>query len=128
MTVEELLKPRIKIIALWPHEPERNLGMIIKEPDVPRTPQWEAAWNDWNELLKHPHLLKPLEWWEERDEKDMPEYVKMKRVEGVFRVKKYVKGKFLYARLFDYAASVKVTTLTPATKEEYEQQLQTTNK
>jgi hypothetical protein len=132
LSKEELLKPRRKIISLWPYEPERNLGMIIIEPDCPKSSQWTAKWKDWEELGKYPLLVKNLEWWEEREEKDLPEYVKFVRnyhhaKKGeIKKVLKYLGNGFYTGKTESYLLSDK--DLLPATREEYEQFLSLINK
>lgn len=69
MTTEELLKPRIKVIAPWPgmEDDDYEVGQIYTgtEEDL-----------NISMIEMFPHLFKRLEWWEERDKKDMPDYVK----------------------------------------------------
>lgn len=68
--IEDLLKPRVKIIAPWPgmEEDDYKVGQIV-------TGDSELNLN--TEMIeKHPHLFKLLEWWEERKPEEMPEYVK----------------------------------------------------
>lgn len=77
--VQELLKPRVKVIAPWP-EMERwlaRVGDILTDPggnetvrnqndDAVPTFEWETF----------PHLFRKLEWFDERDIEDMPDYVR----------------------------------------------------
>lgn len=65
MRKEELLKPRYKVIADYPNS-IWTVGEIL--PDFPEPYAKEN-------FGKYPHLFKPLQWWEERENKDMPEYV-----------------------------------------------------
>lgn len=72
--VEDLLKPRWKVIADYPkslyHVGDilnagwRSEDLIYCDHDGPR-------WRD------YPHLFRKLEWWEDRKPEDMPEYVKL---------------------------------------------------
>lgn len=74
MKVEELLKPRYKVIADYPNS-EFPVGIIAYK--------YYAEWVFLNGIVStihlpaYPNIFKKLEWWEEREEKDMPEYVKM---------------------------------------------------
>ena len=73
--VEKLLQPRYKVIADYPRNKyyeNVEVGEIIE------------AWHP-NKILqdnitgfygKYPHIFKELEWWEEREIKDMPMYLK----------------------------------------------------
>jgi len=86
-------------------------------------------------LNKYPHLFRRLEWWEFRDEKDMPEYVRYgdwRQPHTIYRIVQYnPKG---YNGLYPCAIAennrVKDYFLPhfnnsfPATKEEYDNQKQ----
>lgn len=72
-TVEELLKPRYKVIADYPGN-QNPIGTILK------------TFNCWHDFTikfwcksndKYPHLLQPLPWWSDRELGDMPEYLKI---------------------------------------------------
>lgn len=66
MTAKELLIPRYKVIADYPNNDVNPVGNIINCTQLP---------NDFDE---YPHLFKKLEWWQERDLKDMPTHIKHK--------------------------------------------------
>lgn len=68
MTPEELLRPRYKVIALFPGS-KRKIGEVIHFQDLPGWPTKEY-------YEDYPHLFKKLAWWEDRKPEDMPEYVK----------------------------------------------------
>lgn len=123
MTTEELLQPRYKVIADYPG----NVAYVgeIYEDDIC------IRWNE-QKFKKYPHLFRKLEWWEERDEKDMPEYVKCE-FEGNVTVYKIVYWNLKENR--GYITEREVVSLgflkpeyepKPATKEEYEKQHQAT--
>jgi hypothetical protein len=88
MTPEELLKPRYEVIADYPENNDFPVGKII-EFQPWNTSYWQHIVKDcqgermW--LLeffeKYPHLFKPLQWWERREAKDMPGYIKYKQFE-----------------------------------------------
>jgi len=65
--IDDLLRPRYKVIADYPDN-EFEVGEIL--PD-------DVVSNEEDEILKYPHLFKKLEWWEERQISEMPEYVKL---------------------------------------------------
>jgi len=85
MTVDELLKPRYKVIADWPKCPF-DMGMILLQDKSTVGEVWVLdselglSMKDRNffygDINKYPHLFKPLQWWEDRRPEDMPEYVK----------------------------------------------------
>lgn len=78
--VQELLKPRVKVIALWPFCQHHN--SIKDQPkvgDIFEVSPGGSIANDSMTVLRveiYPHLFRKLEWWEERDESKMPGYVK----------------------------------------------------
>lgn len=67
MTQEELLKPRFKLIEDYPGN-SREIGSISVEIAT-------ASY-----FRKYKANFRELQWWQDRDEKDMPEYVKVKCV------------------------------------------------
>jgi hypothetical protein len=83
-SVEDLLIDRYKVIAPWP-EMERWLARVgdiltdngktaVKNQDGDAVPvfEWETF----------PHLFKKLEWYEDREPSEMPQYVKLYRAYG----------------------------------------------
>ena len=72
MTVEELLKPRWKVIADYPKS-QFKVGEIIESKTG-----FLYCFED------YPHLFQPLQWWEERKLEDMPEYVNYNG--GIYKV------------------------------------------
>lgn len=77
--VQELLKPRYKVVALWPST-DFVLGQII-------TNLGESAIRYYDEW---PHLFKKLEWWRGRKIEEMPEYLKLRGQNWVFKPIKYL--------------------------------------
>lgn len=89
MSVEQLLKPRRKVIADYPGSPFK-IGDILYWHN---TGQTGTGGNDGfyslsshyeisvtlypaGQIENYPHLFKPLQWWEEREASEWPEYVK----------------------------------------------------
>lgn len=68
--VQELLRPRYKVIALFPGS-KRMVGDIVEFQDLPGWPTKEY-YEDF------PHLFRKLEWYQERRIEDMPYYLKRK--------------------------------------------------
>lgn len=138
MSIEELLKPRIKVIERWPDMDKNKyyVGQIITLPCYEiSSKQWfiqdgESKIYD-AYFENYPHLFKRLEWWEEMDEKDMPEYVGYKFLEDskekILKVPNhfadsngvYNKRIFCIERVPYSYSKCRI-----ATKEEYEQYLQ----
>lgn len=133
MTIEELLKPRYKVIADYPFNPypvgdvmDRNATM--KNFLVAETGQY-AHFIPISEMDKMPHLFKKLEWWEERKLEEMPEYLSCQSPDFRFKkgdlikVDKWVES--FGPTLRFYSCSTDKITLhphlyLPATREEYE--------
>lgn len=83
LTVEDLMKPRYKVIADFPGNQWKVGQILLKNDKVFKGDGYSEEYK-----LEHfPHLFKKLEWFEERKTEDMPEYVKPKRApEYVFKV------------------------------------------
>jgi hypothetical protein len=117
MTVEELLKPRYKVIADYPDsEKFCKVGEILDR-------NW--AWHDGegNERLvsEYPHLFKKLEWWEDRRIEDMPVYVRDVVERRIMKVKEHFLGtRGDSCQPFDIQASYNYERLTPSSQQEYE--------
>ena len=115
MTQEDLLKPRYEVIADYP-DSEFTVGQIL-EVDIYNP--------DEDDCKIFPHLFHKLEWWEKRDIKDMPEYVKDEDGE-VWKVYEYSTHKSSYVLLnknfkdfyFPYGDHI-LYELLPSTLEEY---------
>lgn len=90
MTVEQLLKDRYKVIALYPHSPY-EIGDLVEISELgtsfhcTTTTVWSTFDDDYvksenywsiSNIEKYPHLFKKIHWSEEREEKDIPEFVK----------------------------------------------------
>jgi len=125
MSVEDLLKPRYKVIADYPGS-DYHIGEILDR-------DWGWVGNDEvgfkHHISHYPHLFKKLQWWEDRDEKDMPEYVKftISSKTDYFKILKWnMKEKFGYINPEFNWQGCSLTQwgptygYYPATKEEYE--------
>lgn len=117
MSTEELLQPRFKVIANFPGS-WFDIGEITKN---------NFASFD---LEDYPNIFKKLKWWEERNIKDLPEYLKQEKdgkIYNIYKVLDYVKRLNHSELTFDYDwggtilyDSITLPDLLPATKEEYE--------
>jgi len=127
LTTEQLMKPRYKVIAYYPGCPF-NVGNILMQAvdngklfwSKLETGEWGAQVND---IHLYPHLFQPLQWWQERDVKDMPEYVKHIQTGRVCRVadanEKYPSG-----FMIDYPMTecwIVYKDCIPCTEAEYQQ-------
>lgn len=66
MKAEELMKPRFEIIADYPNNDLGEVGQIIYRDWCYRINGLEWRISDF------PHLFRKLNWWEHREEEDMP--------------------------------------------------------
>lgn len=90
LSVEELLKPRYLIKNEWFDCPYPNGTILVPLPHGNGfgPEDWEPGYYIFLEedLKKYPYLTRKLEWWEHREEGQMPEYVKEVRGWNVFKV------------------------------------------
>lgn len=116
-----LTQPRYLVIADYPSS-HYEIGQII-ELSVPKDASgWDMVTLANNEEImpKYPHLFRLLHWWEYRDEKDMPEYVKTVDKSEIVKIPAIVKDKGFY--FFDgnnWRYKVFSTNTVPATLNEY---------
>lgn len=75
MKQKELLKPRYKVVADYPHSPF-EIGNILETDDKGEYTVWNHDGKDYITLNDYPEIFKMLKWWEERDLKDMPKHVR----------------------------------------------------
>lgn len=133
LTIEELLKPRCKVIADYP-KCRYKIGDILYVDDK------GSAWikheylfytDPVESVAKYPHLFESLPWWKDRKVEDMPEYVKVtetpdqKLMPGMVMKLTWLDsgwGRSDNGEVFPYT-----NCFEPATRKEYEAYLQTTN-
>lgn len=123
MVQEELLKPRYEVIADYPLS-NKEIGEIVKG----EVTFFISGISDADgRMSDYPHLFRKLHWWERRDIKDMPEYVKNTDDNKVYRIldKKFNNREFghndteLEQRTFLWWLKNFRKPLIPATLEEY---------
>lgn len=141
LSIEELLKPRYKVIAPDTSENFKPGDIFTKENKY-----WFITNDNFElretELEKYPHLFRRLEWHEEIDKKDMPQYLKVntEKTSLFFGNIHKVRGLHLFPdpETLDITASkyyvllegisilyrFNLSHFLPATKEEYENQKQ----
>lgn len=125
MTKEELLKPRYKVIADYPGSPYK-IGDILFYMKSYSTVSYLPTTTYCDKFIRienYPHIFRKLEWWEEREEQDMPEYVKYVPKDKVLKVA----DKSEDCRLWHKDNEVEFRFIgsknfLPSTKEEYESQ------
>lgn len=150
MSVEDLLKPRVKCIADFWDNPFK-VGEVI-EADFQREHfdffTGESIGTHWHtdflpkgnkdvartsysfesRFFPYPHLFKPMQWWEEREESQLPEYVKYD-YSHIAKVKKYHFLKTLtfiefFYDINDYSDRIigagNISKCVPSTLQEYQ--------
>jgi len=118
--MNDLMKPRYLVIADTPYPNTPTIGTILTLEESGVSNWLTVKHNDfvYSKMMldKYPHLFRPLQWWEFRDEKDMPEYVKhngkIYKVTGWRGYSPYYEG-----GKYPFAPEV----VTPATETEYKQ-------
>lgn len=127
LTKEELLRPRIKVIAPYPNMPYK-LGEIVYRDEGTLIGTYQYDYKARTELFTpgcnlfddYPHLFKRLEWWEEREESELPKYVNYNGAGIIKEVKIWYRFKAAYVNAhctdgFSHSARV----IIPATEQEY---------
>lgn len=72
MTIDKLLNPRYEVIADYPSN-TLPIGTIMECPNYDN----DFTKGYWIQSQKtYPHLFKRLNWWEKREESEMPKYLK----------------------------------------------------
>src|SRR4051812_36607757 len=80
MTVQELLRPRYLVVADFP----QWSAFVHKKDDILELRGIHFVGNgtaksiNENEIDNYPAIFRKLEWWEMREESDMPEYILIK--------------------------------------------------
>lgn len=118
MTVDELNFPRYKVIADYP-ESMFNVNHIIQINNTEFGNSFFA---------KYPHLFKKLEWWENREPAEMPEFLNIKRYNQIIRVTNWrISMRHPYCDISEFKGPFAghISDWLPATKEEYESQNKT---
>ena len=94
MSIEQLMQPRYKVIADYPCRPH-PIGSIIEftnDPYDTRTlftlPGAEHRYPE-SKFKEYPNLFKPLQWWEERKPEDMPQYIRFKPDNTLFKIEQW---------------------------------------
>lgn len=143
MTTEELLRPRWKVIADFPGS-KYTMGQIIEtnywydrsEEKGYEEHKMNKSWvvrTEWNISSaqffdSYPVIFKKLEWWEERNVKDLPNYVRYKGCE-MFRLNTPKIGEVLKVNNYQEDCVNHnigcdwISLYEPATEEEYLQSL-----
>lgn len=77
--IEQLLRPKYKVVALWPFCTKHSVDFQPKIGDILVTDSNGSISNEGMRIFnadKFPHLFEKLEWWEELALEQLPTYVK----------------------------------------------------
>lgn len=87
----DLLKPRFEVIAEFPNNDFGKIGTIL-DGDYSEFKENSINIEEWK-LSDYPHLFRKLNWWEKREESEMPMYLKtpekMTGVVNYYKIKKW---------------------------------------
>ena len=119
--MKDLTQPRYLVIADYPNSPF-NVGNILTQyTQFNKTSYWvnDNLYTD-RHPEDYPHLFRLLHWWEYRDEKEMPEYVKHQ--DKIYKVTGWRDNSPYYeGGKHPFAPEV----VTPATLSEYNEYIKT---
>lgn len=137
MTPEQLLQERLLVNDGYPDTPYKIGTILYKHLHGDKfvytlRPEFSNVNRDVidaSKAEKWPNIFKPIKWWENRDIKNMPEYVKNNYTDGfeILKVKEW------FSLTVKVRAGIRdshhvwypISTLTPATKEEYKNYINT---
>lgn len=93
MSTEELLKRRLIFENDYPESIYSVGETLTLYKDGVFVGDVSGEWLNESDAKKFPYLFREIPWWEDRKEKDMPEYVRISqplwKTQGVFKVVKY---------------------------------------
>lgn len=145
MTVQQLLNDRYKLEVNYPNS-ELDDGAILHKHTFNNGNYCYVTNQEvlllgkskrFGEVEGFPKLFCKLEWWEEREEKDMPEYLKLvfnNRIQYVHKIISWEGENYRGQPLYNYINKVGspqiacISELIPATEAEYANYLNTQNK
>ncbi len=76
MTIEELMKPRYKVVDSFPFNKFYKVGDILTDDGKTVVTNQDGEVMFACEFNNYPNVFQSLEWWEERKIEDMPKYLK----------------------------------------------------
>ena len=122
MTTEQLLIPRVQVVAVWFGMPDDiHVGdVLIKDTRFFMTYKHEKIGHlSEKEIVKCPHLFKPLHWWELRELSDMPMYLRNNTLGFIVKASSYFSDNFEKFTSDDLDGTDHTCRYTPATESEY---------
>jgi len=120
--MKDLTQPRYLVIADYPNSPFNVGNILTQHTQFNKDAYWvnDNLYTD-RHPEDYPHIFRLLHWWEFRDEKDMPEYVKGFGNQ-ILKVQKWVlrKNNFIAFALEDTIEyQFNASSCVPATLNEY---------
>lgn len=122
-TVEELMRPRYKVIADYPGQ-RFQIGDVIETYEttmcyaIGNSPHSEPEWSEKVSLIDYPAIFMKLEWWEDRQKEDMPQFVKSKFACWVNDTI-YEEGQIVKIISINRLANDDLSFFLPSTEQEY---------
>lgn len=121
MSVEDLLKVRYKVIADFPQWSSFRYkkGDILELRGIHFVGEGTAKAINEKEIVDYPGIFKKLEWWEDREEKDMPKY--LKKHDEILLIKEidYSTNTILINKGYLFTLKYYLQNTVPATEKEY---------
>jgi hypothetical protein len=74
--IEQLLLPRYKLIADYPGSPFCDVLQPVLSVEEILSEDYSMKSEE--DINKYPHIFRPLQWWEQRTEEEMPKYIRIK--------------------------------------------------
>lgn len=122
-TKEELFMPRFKVLSGYP-------GSHLKVGEIINWNHGRTSYDAPNEFEKYPKIFKKLDWYEEREAQEMPEYVKINvehmshvgaNLNDIFKVVKFdLREGWMNVYINVTCKTFPLSYVLPATKEEYD--------
>lgn len=125
--VEKLLMPRYKVIADYPESIFKIGEILICIVDGEEGNQYTFGNSQYYENLSpeiYTCVFKKLDWWEEREISEMPEYVKWKPSIGLsYKINKVIEWRDTSnpeCRIPNHRGAIKASFFLPATLSDYQ--------
>jgi len=125
LSVEDLNKPRFKVIADYPENPF-SIGQVLQLRIFGANHAYCDIYGHYSKDIKffnkYSHLFKKLDWWVDRKIEDMPEYIIGKHAgeENYIKVDKWIMGDAGYPITISDGVTYYAPYSKPISKEEYE--------
>jgi hypothetical protein len=131
MKQDQLLQPRYKIVGMYPLSPFK-MDQILYQHNTPESgfgkDRWYSLTTDRTDLTNiflpgyvepYPNLFRKMNWWEDRDKNDLPEYI----IQGGIHLYKVIhynlENEKVNVAIENGAKFINIWNITPSTEKEY---------